>query len=169
MRLPEAEHPPPENVGRQRHAGIIGGVRGGSGSLPLATGGVGGVATAAFVGGSTAGSPQPSPISTGKLFQNQEGRVGPDGVQPRGTEAAVPGAGPGSGGPPFRLCPTADRPGVEVAVAGDMLGGRRSGAGWSWSGFWGGCPRPRITSSNAPPTRRGRSRSRHQEEGSPLV
>ena len=129
MRLPEAEHPPPENVGRQRHAGIIGGVRGGSGSLPLATGGVGGAATAAFVGGSTAGSPQPSPISTGKLFQNQEGRVGPDGVQPRGTEAAVPGAGPGSGGPPFRLCPTADRPGVEVAVAGDMLGGRRSGAG----------------------------------------
>ena len=52
-----------------------------------------------------------------------------DWVQPRGTEAAVPGAGAGSGGLPFRLRTTADRPGEEVAAAGDSLGGGRSGAG----------------------------------------
>ena len=85
---------------------------------------MGGAPTTALVGGSTAGSPQPSPISTGKLFKCTKGHVGLDGVQPRGTEAAVLGAGPGSGGPPFRLCTTADRPGEEVAAAGDTLGGR---------------------------------------------
>ena len=95
----------------------------------MATGGVGGAPTAALVGGGTAGSPQPSPISTGELIQRPKGCAGQDGVQPRGTEAAVPGAGPGSGGPPFRLCATADLPGEEVAAAGDTRSAfRRKGA-----------------------------------------
>ena len=50
--------------------------------------------TATLVGGSRAGSPQPSPISMGTLFKHLKGCAGPDGKQPRGTEAAVPEAGP---------------------------------------------------------------------------
>ena len=119
----------PQNVSGRRRPGIFGGVRGGSRSLPLATGGVGGTPATAFVGGDTAGSPQPSPISVGALRKRPKGGTGPDGVQPRGAEAAVPGAGPGNGGPPIRVCATAGRPGKEVAAAGDTLGGRRSRAG----------------------------------------
>ena len=90
---------------------------------------MGGTPATAFVGGGTAGSPQPPTVSPHALRERPEGRAGPDGVQPGGAEAAVPGAGPGNGGPPLRVCAATDRPGKEVAAAGDTLGGRRSRAG----------------------------------------
>ena len=51
------------------------------------------------------------------------------GYSPEEQRRQFRGAGPGNGGPPLRLCATADRPGKEVAAAGDMLGGRRIRAG----------------------------------------
>ena len=135
-------------VGRGRGAWIAAAARSRTSISPKACRWpVGGAPTTALVGEGTAGSPQPSPISTGKFFKRPKGRAGQDGVQPKGTEVAGPGAGPGSGGLPFRLCTTADRPGEEVAAAGDMLGGRRSGAGGLGmvSGGGGGAHGPRPT------------------------
>ena len=67
---------------------------------PLATGGVGGTPATAFVGGGTAGSPQPSPISAGALREHPKGRAGPDGVISR----MAPWPKSGGGGMWWRGC-----------------------------------------------------------------